>query len=140
MMYDERWGELVSDWLEEDLRLKKKLRRTNKQIYQELLKHHFPGSYRTVCQFIFDWRATQEGIKDKGFERLNHPIGEAQVDFGLMEAVHEGEIVDIHALIMLFLFSNVAYATPLPSENQECFLSGLKQLFEQASGVPISFY
>ncbi len=37
MMYEEHWGEMVSDWLEEDLRLKKKLRRTNKQIYEELI-------------------------------------------------------------------------------------------------------
>ncbi|MEB2302401.1 hypothetical protein LAV72_22610 [Lysinibacillus xylanilyticus] len=26
----------------------------------------------------------------------------------------------------------------MPSENQECFLSGLKQLFKQAEGVPLS--
>ncbi|WP_050613345.1 IS21 family transposase, partial [Bacillus testis] len=138
MMYEERWGEMVCDWLEEDARLKKKLRRTNKQLFQELLKYGFPGSYRTVCQFISDWRATEESQKDKGYERLNHPIGEAQVDFGIMEAVLEGEIVDIHALIMSFPYSNVAFSVPLPSENQECFLSGLKQLFEQAGGVPKS--
>ena len=75
--------------------------------------------------------------KDKGYERLAHPSGE-QVDFGVMEAVHEGEIVDIHALVMSFPYSNVAFSVPLPSENQECFLSGLKQLFKQAEGVPLS--
>lgn len=138
MMYEEHWGEMVSDWLEEDLRLKKKLRRTNKQIYEELLKHEFPGSYRTVCNFISDWRASRDEEKDKGYERLAHPSGEAQVDFGVMEAVHDGEIVDVHTLVMSFPYSNVAFSVPLPSENQECFLSGLKQLFKQAEGVPLS--
>ncbi|SES37367.1 hypothetical protein [Salisediminibacterium halotolerans] len=34
MMYDEVWGDMVSDWLIEDYALKKKLRRTNKCLWQ----------------------------------------------------------------------------------------------------------
>ena len=138
MMYDEKWGEIVSDWLEEDSKVKKKLRRTNKQMYEALGKMDFKGSYRTVCNFIEEWRANRDDEISKGFERLTHPEGEAQVDFGIMEAVHEGEIVDVHALVMSFPASNVALGIPLPSENQECFLSGLKKLFKQAEGVPLS--
>lgn len=52
MMYEEKWEGMVSDWLFEDGRLKKKLRRTKKRLFQELKKYDFPGSYRTVCQFI----------------------------------------------------------------------------------------
>src|SRR5690606_29293766 len=33
-------------------------------------------------------------------------------------------------------YSNVGFSVPLPSENQECFLHGLKILFKQAGGVP----
>ncbi|WP_338030906.1 hypothetical protein [Fervidibacillus halotolerans] len=74
--------------------------------------------------------------KDKGFERLEHPPSDAQVDFGVMEAVQDGELVDVHTLVMSFPYSNAGFAVPLPSQNQECFLYGLKQLFHQIGGVP----
>ncbi|WIK66145.1 hypothetical protein [Globicatella sanguinis] len=96
----------------------------------------FPGSYRTVCYFISEWENTHQEEKDNGYERLEHPPCEAQVDFGVMEAVQDGEIVDIHALVMSFPNSNSGFSVPLPSENQECFLHGLSILFKQAGGVP----
>src|SRR5699024_8777808 len=37
---------------------------------------------------------------------------------------------------MSFPYSNAAVAIPLPGENQECFLHGLKVLFHQCGGVP----
>ncbi|MFD2706766.1 IS21 family transposase [Salibacterium lacus] len=139
MMYDEKWGEIVSDWLFEDRALQKKLRRNNKGIYLDLKKEGFPGSYRTVCHFIADWKDTH-GLESenggKAFERLNHPPADAQVDFGLTEAVQDGKFKDIHCLIMSLPYSNGGYAVPLPSENQECFLEGLKTLFEQLGAVP----
>ena len=137
MMYEEKWGEIVSDWLLEDSKLKKKLRRTKKQLFDELQNLGFQGSYRTVCYFISDWENNHNnGGTDKGFERLEHPPSEAQVDFGIMEAVKDGEFVDIHALVMSFPYSNTGFAVPLPSENQECFLHGLNILFKQAGGAP----
>ncbi len=83
MMYKERWGEIIIDWLEEDSKIKRKLRRTNKQMYEALVTMGFLGSYRTVCDFIADCRAAREDAKSKGYERLEHPEGEAQVDFGV---------------------------------------------------------
>ena len=116
MMYEEKWGEIVSGWLFEDRRLKRKLRRNKKQIFEELKTHGFPGSYRTVCYFIDDWRHSHstEDSPDKGYERLEHPPGEAQVDFGTMETVQDGEFVDVHTLVMSFPYSNAAVAVPLP--------------------------
>ncbi|MEN0588985.1 hypothetical protein [Kurthia gibsonii] len=119
MMYDEKWGEIVVDWLEEDLKLKKKLRRKNKKIFEDLVKEGFQGSYRTVCHFIQEWKVAQEEEADKGHERLAHPEGEAQVDFGIMEAVQDGEILDVHALVMSFPASNTAFAVPMPSESNK---------------------
>jgi transposase len=137
MMYEGKWGEMVSDWLWEDSKLKKKSRRTKKQLFEELKEHGFNGSYRTVCYFIEDWRNTHHEEKDRGFERLDHPPAEAQVDFGVMEAVQDGELVDIRSLVMSYPYSNAGFAVPMPSENQECFLQGLKELFRQAGGVPL---
>ena len=138
MMYTEIWGEIIVDWLEEDFKVKKKLRRTNKKMFEDLQSMGFKGSYRTVCDFIQEWRAAEDDEVSKGYERLDHPEGEAQLDFGTMEAVQDGEIVDVHALVMSFPASNTGFAVPMPGENLECFLSGLQQLFKQAGGVPIS--
>src|SRR5699024_10421876 len=100
MMYEEKWGEIVSDWLWEDQKLKRKKRRTNQGIFTGLQALGFKGSYRTVSYFIKEWRESREDIEDettdKNYERLIHPPAEAQLDFGLMEAVQDGKYRDIH--------------------------------------------
>src|SRR5699024_12878806 len=45
MMYDEEWGDIVSLWLEEDYRLPKKKRRTNKNYFELLEEIGLLGSY-----------------------------------------------------------------------------------------------
>lgn len=70
--------------------------------------------------------------------RLTHPPGEAQLDFGQMEAVRDGELVDIHTLILSLPFSNSFAAIPLPGENTECLLHGLQEIFKQLDCVPRS--
>lgn len=140
MMHEGRWGEIVGDWLWEDQKLKRKQRRTNKMIFTNLKDRGFKGSYRTVCYFIKEWREGREDIedetKDKNSERLIHPPAEAQLDFGLMEAVLDGKYVDIHCLVLTLPFSNAAYTIPLPAENQECLLHGMKMIFKQLDGIP----
>jgi len=140
MMYEEKWGEIVIDWLVEDYALKKKLRRNNKNIFKGLQNIGFTGSYRTVCNFIKDeWKEKMledsDELKEE-YERLTHPPAEAQIDFGMTEAIEDGKAKDIHALVMSFPYSNAGYSVPLPAENQECFLDGLKILFNQAGFVP----
>lgn len=87
VMYMEKWGGIVSLWLSEDARLTKKKRRTAEAMRNALRLEGFKGSYRTVCAFIHDWKATHytEVLEDQGFERLEHPPAEAQLDFGTME-------------------------------------------------------
>ena len=138
MMYVEKWGDIVTFWLSEDAKLTRKKRRTRLHMFDELKALGFTGSYRTVCVFIQEWKAThyEEAYEDQGFERLEHPPAEAQLDFGTMEVVHDGAFKDVKALIMTFPFSNAGFAVALPAENQECLLEGMKELFRQAGGVP----
>jgi len=65
---------MVSDWLFEDQRLKRKSRRTNKELHNELMKYGFTGSYRTVCHFIKEWKNSHQEEKDKGHERLTQQV------------------------------------------------------------------
>ena len=137
MMYAEKWGEIVSLWLEEDYRLSKKNRRTNKNYFELLQRLGFPGSYRTVCNFIQEWKSTHHNdLPSAGYERLEHPPADAQLDFGTMEVEHEGSFKDIKALILPPPYRNAGFAVALPSENQECLLTGLKQIFNQMNCVP----
>jgi hypothetical protein len=61
--------------------------------------------------------------------RLEHPPSEAQVDFGIMEAVKDGEFVDIHTLVMSYPCSNAALVVPLPSENREGYNDKFKSCY-----------
>jgi len=70
------------------------------------------------------------------YVELEHPAGEAQADFGTIHCVREGKIVEVKSLALSFPRSNAGFAVPMPSENTECFLEGLKRLFVQAGGVP----
>lgn len=137
MMYDEEWGDIVSLWLEEDYRLTKKKRRTNKKYFEDLLEIGFPGSYRTVCNFVHDWKSSHhQELPSAGFERLEHPPAEAQLDFGTMEVEHEGSFKDVKTLVLTTPYSNAGFAVALPSENQECLLTGMKTIFKQMGCVP----
>ncbi|MFY0741939.1 hypothetical protein AB1K09_05355 [Solibacillus silvestris] len=55
----------------------------------------FRDSYRTLCNFIQEWKSTEENDADKGHELLDHPEGEVHLDFGVMEAVQNVEIIGI---------------------------------------------
>jgi hypothetical protein len=53
MMYEKGYGEIVDYWLEEDMKLNRKDRRTNLAIFEQLKEEYgFEGSYRTVCAYI----------------------------------------------------------------------------------------
>lgn len=137
MMYDEKWGDIVSLWLEEDYRLPKKKRRTSKNYFELLKQLGFLGSYRTVCNYVQEWKSRHHNdLPSAGYERLEHPPAEAQLDFGTMEVEHEGSFKDVKALVLSTPYSNAGFAVALPSENQECLLTGVKQIFNQMGCVP----
>lgn len=73
--------------------------------------------------------------KETRYERLGYPAEEAQVDFGNMAVVKDGVYKDLKSLSLSFPYSNVAYVYPLPAENNEFVLEGLKQLVHQVGGI-----
>ena len=129
--------EIVDTWLIEDQILPRKQRHTGKQIFKRLFReHHYTGSYRTISDYIRKKKTEMDLEKAKVYQRLEHPGGEAQVDFCTIKVSKESNLVDYKLLIMSFPYSNAAFVHPMPSENQECFLEGLKTLFIKADGVP----
>lgn len=132
--------DVIGAILQEDLMVPRKQRHTSKRIYERLIQEYaFTGKYRTVCTYakeVKDNMKREHKTAGETFERLEHTGGEAQIDFCTMQ-VHKDEILqDYKLLVMSFPYSNKAYVQPMPSENQECFLEGLKMLFEKCDAVP----
>jgi hypothetical protein len=72
----------------------------------------------------------------KTYERLEHPPGEAQVDFTTIQVSRDQQLMTYKLLVVSFPYSNGAFVYPTPAENQECFLEGMKQCFKEMGGVP----
>lgn len=137
----EPYKEIVDTWLNEDKLVPKKQRHTAKAIYERLCNEHdFKGGYRTVCTYVEKTKALMKIENSPAYEKLDHSPGEAQVDFYTMQVSKDTNFVDIKVLVLSYPYSNNAFVQPVPSENQECFLEGLKRLFEKSGGVPQSIW
>ncbi len=129
--------EIIDTWLIEDERLPRKQRQTGTRIFNRLKDEHaYLGSSRTVLDYIKRRKEQLALERARNYERLEHPGGEAQADFGTHQVAMNGEFVERKVLTLSFPFSNAAFAFPVPSENTECFLEALKYCFKQAGGVP----
>ncbi|MBP2898912.1 IS21 family transposase [Escherichia coli] len=128
--------DIIDTWLEEDLTKHKKQRHTQTRIYARLVEEcHYTGGKRTVTTYVSKKKKELAQPVDKYID-LQHPGGEAQVDFGTAEVSHEQKVIQIKYLVMSFPYSNAAYIWFTPSENIECFLTGLQELMQLAGGVP----
>ncbi len=129
--------ELIDSWIEEDERLPRKQRRSIMRIFHLLRdEHQYLGKYRTIATYIERKRFVQRIGHMKGAERLMHQPGEAQVDFGTIHVIENGELIERKQLTLSFPYSNAAYGCPMPSENAECFLEALGRMFQWCGGVP----
>lgn len=133
--------EYVEAWLQEDQQKRRKHRRTAKAIYKALCSVGYRGSDRTVRDFVQEkrqeLRVRSEAMVEQ-FVRLEHPCGEAQVDFGEFLAVNpttRSEEILYH-LVMAFPHSNSRFARALPAQNRECLFFGLLDMFREIGGVP----
>ncbi len=115
--------------------------RSAKRVYDRLVTEHgFTGSDRTVRHYIAKRKAEMKLKKTETHLRLEHPGGEAQVDFGTFQAIISGQVVERKMLVLAYPYSNKAYVFVTPSENMECCLEGLKNLFEMSGGVPTKIW
>lgn len=130
-------AEIVDTWLLEDRLLPRKLRRNAAAIFRQLKRDHgFTGGERTVRAYVSYRRAELLHGEKTAYVELEQLAGDAQVDFGTAMVPQSGKYVEIQVLVLSFPFSNVCFAYPLPAQNQECFLEGLKRLFAKLGGVP----
>ena len=137
----EDFKEIIDTWLQEDELMPRKQRHTAKKIYDILIQEHdFTGAYRTVCTYVEKSRNQMKINKLERYEKLEHPQGEAQVDFYTATVSENSNFKEIKVLVLSYPNSNAAVEIPLPAENQQCFLYGLRRLFEKSGGVPKSIW
>lgn len=129
--------DIVNTWLEEDQLLPRKQRLTGVRIFHRLREEHqFPGGQRTVLAYVRKRKQEMQLERAKTYERLEHPPGEAQVDFTTIQVSRNQQLLTYKLLVVSFPYSNAAYVYPTPAENQECFLEAMQQCFQQMGGVP----
>jgi transposase len=128
---------ILDTWIEEDLKKKKKFRRTAKRMH-ELLKeqYEFQGSARSVRRYVSDRKKELLEVSETAALPLEAKPGTAQVDFGEAPFKYNDEITTLPFLVMSFPNSNSFYFQVFPSQNKECFLEGLKRMFHYIGGVP----
>lgn len=129
--------DIVNTWLEEDQLFPRKQRHTGVRIFHRLRnEHQFSGGQRTVLAYVRKRKQEMQLERAKTYERLEHPPGEAQIDFTTIQVSRNQQLLTYKLLVVSFPYSNTAYVYPTPAENQECFLEAMKQCFQQMGGVP----
>jgi transposase len=129
--------EIVDAWLEEDQLLPRKQRHTGVRIFQRLQgEYAFTGGQRTVLAYVKQQKNRMALERAKTYERLEHPPGEAQVDFTTIQVSRDQQLMTYKLLVISLPYSNATFIYPTPAENQECFLEGMKKCFEEMGGVP----
>ncbi|KRW90764.1 hypothetical protein SD51_12875 [Alicyclobacillus tengchongensis] len=133
--------DIVDTWLAEEHGLPRKQRYTSKRIFERLRDEYgFKGGLRTVEEYVAKCRQELKLERAEGFERLEHPGGEAQVDFGAAYVGQAGKLVERKILTLSLPYSNAAFVFPVRKENTECFLEAMKSIFEQMGGVPTKIW
>lgn len=129
---------IIDAWLKEDLNRPVKQRHTARRIYDRLCEEHkdiFNACERTVRNYVSARKKELYG-EEEGYLPLEHPAGEAQVDFGEIVMIEQGQKVKGYELILSLPYSNAGYPQIFRGQNQECLLTGLKDIFEYLEHVP----
>jgi transposase len=128
----------IDEWLVEDMRQPRKQRHTVKRIFDRLQnEHEFAGSYSSVKKYV---RKKKFLLKEAtaGYLPLSQPMAHAQIDFGEFKYYDKiGNDSIGFALTISFPYSNMAFTQVFKSQNQECLLEGMKNIFNHINGVPI---
>jgi transposase len=130
---------LIDHWLEEDLKVHKKQRHTSKKIHERLTTlypEEFNVSSRCIRKYVAQ---KKKDLKEynKCYIPLEHPSGTAQADFGEVYFIENGVKQKGFSLNLSFPYSNAGFCQLFKSQNQECLLQGLKNIFEHIGGVAI---
>jgi len=110
----------------------KKQRHTVKKIWEELQKAGFDGGYTIVKDAVRELRRRGREV----FMPLEHPPGEAQVDFGHALANIGGVLRKVVFFVMALPYSDAFFVMAFERECTETFWEAHVRAFEYFGGVP----
>jgi len=117
--------------LDEDVH--RKQRHTKKRIFERLRKEYgYLGGYTAVKEVVRE----RERQGREVFMPLTHPPGEAQVDFGFADIIHNDQTTKVALFVMTLLYSDAIFCCVFPRECTEAFMDGHRRAFEFFGGVP----
>ena len=134
---------VIDEWISEDLRRRRKDRRTGTKIYNDLAAHKEHSKLlsvgkQTVINYVS--RRKKELCK-KTYQTAMfglHSMCEAQVDFGDVTIVSQkGAEETWHELVVSFPWSNAGFMQVCRYETKECLIEALQRIFEFIGGVPL---
>lgn len=127
------WMGVIDQILEEDKSRNRKQRHTAKRIFERLREEHrYTGGYTIVKDYVRLQKLSQREM----FVPLEHPPGDAQVDFGEAQVVMAGEERKAHYFVIDVPQSDDSFVMAFPAETTEAFLEGHIQAFRYFGGVP----
>ena len=131
---------VIDQWLEADIKAPRKQRHTAKRVYDRLKNEYseeLEVSIRTVQYYVSKKKRELYAERSRGYIPLEHPPGEAQVDFcQFFYYDNANTMQEGRKLTMSFPHSNGAYCQVFRGENQECLLQGLQSIMMHMSKVP----
>jgi transposase len=134
---------VIDEWLREDMKRKRKYRRTATKIYNDLKNDAEYTQLLTVCkQSVINYVSKRK--KEMSMETYGtamyavHAMCEAQVDFGeILVKTSRGAEEKWHELVMSFPWSNGGFAQICRYETKECLCEALIRIFIFIGGVPL---
>jgi len=134
---------ILDEWIKEDLKRRRKDRRTATKMYNDLcadadFSKLLVVSNPTVRRYI-SLRKKELSQKTYGTAMYGlHSMGWAQVDFGDITVVlPNGSEAIWHILVVSFPWSNAGFAQVCRFETKECLCDGLQRIFDYIGGVPL---
>jgi transposase len=124
--------EIIDQILEQDKTVHRKQRHTKHRIFERLREHGYPGGYTAVKEAVRDRELRTREV----FMPLVHPPGEAQVDFGFADVIHDGQTARVALFVMTLMYSDAIFCCVYPRECTEAFMDGHRRAFEFFGGVP----
>jgi len=124
---------IIEEILRLDEDVHRKQRHTKKRIFERLRKEHgYLGGYTAVKEVVRERQRQGREV----FVPLIHPPGEAQVDFGFADIIHNGQTIKVALFVMTLLYSDAIFCCVFPRECTEAFMDGHRRAFEFFGGVP----
>jgi len=134
----DKYKDDIDEWLISDINAPRKQKHSSKRIFNKLKQKYnneFNISYRTVARYVsLKKKALHQ--ESHGYIPLEHPAGEAQVDFGRAVFLENSIRYEGYYVTMSFPYSNGGYIQLFKGANIECLLQGMKNIFEHMEKVP----